>query len=65
LRPPPVLSVPLAAPDPDITLALQPLVEGVYARSHYDRDLDYRQPLEAPRCPADAAWLEERLGEQD
>jgi len=59
-----VKSSPLAAPDPDITLALQPLVEAVYARSHYDRDLDYRRPLHPPLCPADAVWLEERLGEQ-
>ena len=64
LRPLPPLSIPLAAPDPDVTLALQPLVEAVYARSHYDRDLDYSRPLHPPLCPADAAWLEERLGEQ-
>jgi hypothetical protein len=60
----PPLSVPLAAPDPDITLALQPLVEAVYARSHYDRDLDYRRPLHPPLGPSDAAWLADRLGEQ-
>jgi hypothetical protein len=38
LRPLPVLCVLLAASDPEITLALQPLVEAVFARSHYDRD---------------------------
>jgi hypothetical protein len=64
LRPLPPLSIPLAAPDPDITLALQPLVDAVYARSHYDRDLDYRRPLHPPLWPSDAAWLEERLAEQ-
>ena len=64
LRPLPSLSIPLAAPDPDITLALQPLVEAVYARSHYDRDVDYRQQLRPPLCPSDAAWLGERLREQ-
>jgi Protein of unknown function (DUF4058) len=64
LRPLPPLSTPLAAPDPDITLALQPLVEAVYARSHYDRDIDYRRPPRPALCPADAAWLDERLGEQ-
>jgi hypothetical protein len=64
LRPLPPLSIPLAAPDPDITLALQPLVEAVYARSHYDRDIDYRRPLHPPLCPVDAAWLEERLADQ-
>ncbi len=47
-----------------MTLALQPLVEAVYARSRYDRDLDYRRPLHLPIGPADAKWLEERLGEQ-
>ena len=64
LRPLPPLSIPLAAPDPDVTLAVQPLVEAVYARSHYDRGLDYSRPLHPPLCPADATWLEERLGEQ-
>jgi hypothetical protein len=61
LRPLPPIPIPLAAPDPDITLALQPLVEAVYARSHYDRDIDYRQLLRPPLSPAEQAWLEERL----
>jgi hypothetical protein len=64
VRPLPDLAIPLAAPDPDITLALQPLVEAVYTRSHYDRDIDYRQPLRLPLCSSDAAWLEGRLGEE-
>jgi hypothetical protein len=64
LRPLPVLSIPLAAPDPDITLPIQPLVEAVYARSHYERDIDYRRPLHPPLCASDASWLEQRLREQ-
>ena len=64
LRPLPSLSIPLAAPDPDITLALQPLVDAVYTRSHYDRDIDYRRQLYPPLGPSDGAWLEERLGQQ-
>ena len=60
LRPLPPIPTPLAPPDPDITLSLQPLVERVYARSYYDRDIDYRQPLHPPLNPAEAAWLEER-----
>jgi hypothetical protein len=64
LRPLPILSIPLAAPDPDISLALQPLVDAVYARSHYDRDLDYRRALHPLLSPSDAAWPEQRLGEQ-
>ncbi len=64
-RPLPPVCIPLAAPDPDITLALQPLVEAVCARSHYDRDIDFRRPLHPPLCSADFAWLEERLREQE
>lgn len=54
LRPLPPIPIPLASPDPDITLALQPLVEAVYARSRYDRDIDYRRPLDPPLSPAEA-----------
>jgi len=62
LRPLPPIPIPLAPPDADITLTLQPLVGAVYARSHYERDIDYRQPLHPPLSPGEAAWLEERLG---
>ena len=58
------LSIPLACPTRISRLALQPLVDAVYARSHYDRDLDYRRPLRPPLRPSDAAWLEERLEKQ-
>jgi hypothetical protein len=40
---------------------IQPLVDIVYARSHYDRDVDYSRPLHPPLNPAEAAWLEERI----
>jgi hypothetical protein len=53
----------LAPPDPDIVLALQPLIEAVHARSHYDRDIDYRRALHPPLSPAEAAWLAQRLGQ--
>jgi hypothetical protein len=65
LRPLPSLSVPLLAPDPDITLVLQELVDAVYARSHYDRDLDYRRPPRPPLRTSEAAWLEDRLREMN
>jgi hypothetical protein len=64
VRPLPELNVPLATPDGDITVSLQPLVEAVYARSRYDRDIDYHQPLHPPLSPAEAAWLEQRLRER-
>jgi hypothetical protein len=57
----PPIPVPLAPPDPDLSLALQPLAEAVYARSRYERDIDYRQPLRQPLDAGGAAWLEERL----
>ncbi len=64
IEPLPPLTVPLAPPDPDITLALQPLVDAIYARSRYARDIDYRRPLAPPLSAAEQAWLDERLREQ-
>jgi hypothetical protein len=61
LRELPAIPIPLAPPDADLSLALQPLIEAVYARSHYDRDIDYRQSLTPPLSPTEAQWLEERL----
>jgi hypothetical protein len=40
------------------------LVEAIYARSRYERDIDYRQPLNPPLSQAEAAWLDERLRER-
>jgi hypothetical protein len=59
-EPLPPIPIPLAPPDPDITLDLQPLVDAIYTRSRYERDIDYRQPLNPPLNPAEASWLEER-----
>jgi hypothetical protein len=51
-------------PDADLTLDLQPLIGAIYARSRYERDIDYHQPLTPPLAAAEQAWLEERLGQQ-
>jgi Protein of unknown function (DUF4058) len=64
VAPLPPLTVPLAPPDPDISLDLQPLVDAIYARSRYERDIDYRRPLTPPLPPAEQAWLDERLRER-
>ncbi len=61
-RPLPTLTVPLAPPDADIHLLLQPLIDAVYARSRYDRDINYRQALHPPLSPTETAWLAQRLG---
>ena len=60
-EPLPTIPIPLAGTDPDLSLDLQPLVEAIYARSRYQRDIDYRRPLAPPLSPAEQAWLEKRL----
>jgi hypothetical protein len=60
-RPLPTIPIPLLPPDSDIPLSLQPLLERIYSRSRYDRDIDYCQPLHPPLNPPDAVWLEQRL----
>lgn len=60
-KPLPEIPIPLASPDPDVPLALQPLITAIYDLSRYARRLDYSKPLKSP-LPADVAgWLEERL----
>jgi hypothetical protein len=48
-------------PDPDVPLALGPLIESVYERSRYARRIDYAKPLDPPLPPEEAAWLRGRL----
>jgi len=61
----PEIPVPLASPDPDVPLALQPLIEAIYERSRYARRIDYTKPLDPPLAPEQAAWLQERLRSDD
>jgi hypothetical protein len=60
-EPLPPVPIPLAPPDADISLEIQPFIEAIYARSRYERDIDYRRPLYPPLSTAEAAWLEERI----
>jgi hypothetical protein len=60
-EPLPEIPVPLASPDPDLPLALQPMIDAVYERSRYGRRLDYTRPLTPPLSPEESAWLAERL----
>lgn len=57
----PEIPVPLLPPDRDMGLALQPLIDAVFARSRYEGDIDYRQPLRPAPSAADAAWLKKHL----
>ncbi len=60
-RPLPSLPVPLAKPDPDVRLDLQPMIDSIYQRSRYERSIDYDKPLTPPLDAAAAAWLEQQL----
>ncbi len=62
-EPLPEIPVPLASPDPDIPLALQPMIEAVYERSRYGRRIDYTKRLRPRLRAKEAAWLAERLRE--
>lgn len=63
-RPLPAIPVPLAKPDPDILLDLQPMVAAIYSRYRYHRSIDYSRALTPPFSPEETAWLEERLRER-
>jgi hypothetical protein len=60
-RPLPPIPVPLVKPDPDVALALQPLVDAIYERGHYGEEIDYSRPLEPPPNPEEAALLAKLL----
>jgi hypothetical protein len=57
----PVIPVPLAKPDPDLLLDLQPLINTIYRRSRYERSIDYNKPLTPPLGTALALWLEKQI----
>jgi uncharacterized protein DUF4058 len=59
--PSPSIPVPLAKPDPDIPLALQPMIDAIYQRSRYERSIDYSKPLTPPLDPAETGWLKQQV----
>jgi hypothetical protein len=64
-QPLPEIPVPLAHPDPDLPLALQPMIEAVYERSRYGRRLEYTKPLKLPLSAEETAWLALRLHSEE
>jgi hypothetical protein len=60
-KPLPRIPVPLAKPDPDLSLDLQPLIETVYEESRYAQSIDYARPLRPPLGPEETAWLKRQL----
>lgn len=63
-QPLPEIPIPLAPPDADLPLSLQPLIDAIYARSQYEVDIDYRQPLHPSLSSAEAGFLQRWLREQ-
>jgi hypothetical protein len=57
----PQIPVPLAKPDPDIPLDLQPMIDEIYNRFRYPRSIDYRKPLNPPLDAAENGWLKQQL----
>jgi Protein of unknown function (DUF4058) len=57
----PEIPVPLASPDPDLTLDLQPLIDGIYSLGRYHERIDYTRPLSPALSEADADWVREAL----
>jgi len=57
----PVIPVPLLDPDPDLSLDLQPLLDGIYSLGRYDERIDYARPLTPALSAEDTAWMQEVL----
>ena len=57
----PVIPVPLAKPDSDIPLELQPMVDAIYERFRYPRSIDYGKPLTPPLDAAETGWLTQQV----
>ena len=60
-RPLPLVPVPLAKPDSDIPLNLQPMIDEIYQRFRYLRSIDYSKPLTPPLDAAATGWLKQQL----
>jgi hypothetical protein len=61
VRPLPMIPVPIAKPDGDIALDLQPLIDHIYRRFRYERSIDYSKPLIPLLDAAESLLLEKQL----
>ena len=55
----PRLRLPLATPDPDVTLDVQAALEQVYVEGRYARRVRYDLPCDPPLADADQAWADQ------
>lgn len=63
-HPLPAILVPLAKPDPDLTLSLQPLIETIYRRFRYEQSIHYTAELTPSLNAEESAWCRQRLSAQ-
>jgi hypothetical protein len=57
----PVVKIPLRPDDPDVRLALQPLIEQCYRNGAYEGTLNYTVDPDPPLSGADREWADKRL----
>lgn len=57
----PVIAVPLASDDPDVTLDLQLAFTSVYDALSYDLSTDYSRPPEVPLSASELSWIVQHL----
>ncbi|HTU18628.1 MAG TPA: DUF4058 family protein [Gemmataceae bacterium] len=60
-EPLPAIPVPLAKPDPDLSVSLQSLLDTIYRRFRYEQSINYTMELTPPMTPDEAAWWRQRL----
>jgi hypothetical protein len=59
-KPLPTIPIPCRMNDPEVPLALQPLIDQIYIDGGHD-DIDYRKPLREPLSTEDASWAAELI----
>jgi hypothetical protein len=57
----PPIPVPLLFPEPDLSLDLQPLLDGIYALGCYDERLDYARSLDPPLSEIETVGVRDLL----
>lgn len=60
-HPLPAIPIPLAKPDPDISLNLQPLLDTIYRRFRYAQSIDYTTELTPPLSAEETDWCRQQL----
>ncbi len=55
------IPIPLAAPDSDVALDVQPMIAAIYERSRYGHSIDYATSLTPRLTGKDATWVKQLL----